>query len=303
MDGSSRNTIVDTRLTWPNGITLDLILQRIFWVDAHEDVLESAKFDGTDRRLIMSGSSSLRHPFSVTTFEDYVYYSDWTLKAVYRANRFTGGGSIKIYEEMNVNVNTVQVYHPLRQPDSENRCTGLEGCCSYLCVPVPTISGTISKVSCSCPGRNLSEPEDVATRTEMATETAYHDEEEPDASSTSQESTTATAKDNIEHAEEYASTTVEMTMGESTTTQIKSVASDEEGPGCNALAKAYEDCSGSILAAVLLTLSVTSVLTVLVTVAYSRFGSRGRHRRNFVNPIYPGASEDFILSSYETTEK
>lgn len=32
----------------------------------------------------------LRHPFSITTFEDVVYWTDWDREAVFKANKYTG---------------------------------------------------------------------------------------------------------------------------------------------------------------------------------------------------------------------
>lgn len=33
---------------------------------------------------------TLKHPFSITTFEDYVYWTDWDKEAVFKANKFNG---------------------------------------------------------------------------------------------------------------------------------------------------------------------------------------------------------------------
>lgn len=92
MDGSHRQTIISTNIKWPNGLTLDLVMNRIYWVDAKLNVLSSCNFDGTDRRVILYSSEFLRHPFSITTFEDYVYWTDWDKGAVFRANKFDGEG-------------------------------------------------------------------------------------------------------------------------------------------------------------------------------------------------------------------
>lgn len=39
---------------------------------------------------MLHSSETLRHPFSITTFEDWVYWTDWDKEAVFRANKFTG---------------------------------------------------------------------------------------------------------------------------------------------------------------------------------------------------------------------
>ena len=49
MDGTDRSTIVEDKITWPNGLTLDFINDRIYWADAREDYIEFASLDGTNR--------------------------------------------------------------------------------------------------------------------------------------------------------------------------------------------------------------------------------------------------------------
>lgn len=90
MDGSHRQTIVSTNVKWANGITLDLVQQRVYWVDAKLNIISSCNYDGSDRRVVLYSSEFLRHPFSVTTFEDWVYWTDWDKAAVFKANKFTG---------------------------------------------------------------------------------------------------------------------------------------------------------------------------------------------------------------------
>lgn len=49
MDGTNRSVIVEDKITWPNGLTLDFINDRIYWADAREDYIEFASLDGTKR--------------------------------------------------------------------------------------------------------------------------------------------------------------------------------------------------------------------------------------------------------------
>lgn len=95
MDGSHRQTIVETRLQWPNGISLDLVARRVFWVDAKLRLIESADLDGGNRRIVVSSERLLDHPFSVATFEDSVFWTDRGvhIRGVFSANKFTGDGA------------------------------------------------------------------------------------------------------------------------------------------------------------------------------------------------------------------
>lgn len=56
MDGQHRQVLLDEDLGWPTGLTLDYLNgNRIYWCDSKENIIESMKPDGTDRKIVMSG--------------------------------------------------------------------------------------------------------------------------------------------------------------------------------------------------------------------------------------------------------
>ncbi|XP_001359537.5 low-density lipoprotein receptor isoform X5 [Drosophila pseudoobscura] len=152
MDGSHRTTIISYDVKWPNGITLDLVRKRIYWVDGKLNVISSANYDGSQRRQILYSTEYLRHPFSITTFEDYIYWTDWDKQTVFKANKFTGEGVEPITAvHMLQNPMVIHVYHPYRQPDGINHCQSVNGHCSHLCLPAPRINERSPRISCACP--------------------------------------------------------------------------------------------------------------------------------------------------------
>lgn len=172
MDGSHRQTIVSYDIKWPNGLTLDLVKRRVYWVDAKLNIISSCDYNGRGRRIILSSPESLRHPFSITTFEDWIYWTDWDKSAVMKANKFTGDDVVPvtaiemvskqesltslvlIYFNVLLQIQhpmAVHVYHPYRQPDGENHCQAVNGHCSHLCLPAPKINARSPLISCACP--------------------------------------------------------------------------------------------------------------------------------------------------------
>ncbi|XP_021930761.1 low-density lipoprotein receptor-like isoform X5 [Zootermopsis nevadensis] len=152
MDGSHRQVIVPYEVKWPNGLTLDLVWKRVYWVDAKLNVISSCNYDGSQRRVILYSPDALQHPFSITTFEDWVYWTDWDTQAVYRANKFNGRDISPVTAtHMLQNPMVIHVYHPYRQPDGQNYCQAVNGHCSHLCLPAPQIDAQSPKVSCACP--------------------------------------------------------------------------------------------------------------------------------------------------------
>lgn len=153
MDGSpeTRSIIVSGQLGWPNGLTIDYTLQRIYWADARLKKIESSKYDGTDRRRI--ALIIPHHPFGLGVFENHLYYTDWFRfgKGVRQINKFTGGDKRKLLSVMWSNMD-IRVYHPLRQPQVTNPCGENNGNCSHLCLLA------VGGVTCRCPdGMNMSD--------------------------------------------------------------------------------------------------------------------------------------------------
>ncbi|XP_011556445.3 low-density lipoprotein receptor isoform X7 [Plutella xylostella] len=152
LDGSHRQTVVSYDVKWPNGLTLDLVRKRVYWVDAKMNTISSCDYDGSARRVVLYSTDVLRHPFSITTFEDSVYWTDWDKAAVYRANKFNGKNIEAITSTHTLqNPMVIHVYHPYRQPDGVNHCAAVNGHCSHLCLPAPRIGPHSPKVSCACP--------------------------------------------------------------------------------------------------------------------------------------------------------
>jgi hypothetical protein len=50
MDGSHRSAIVTESVRWPNGLTLDLVMEKIYWIDAKLNLVGSADLDGANSR-------------------------------------------------------------------------------------------------------------------------------------------------------------------------------------------------------------------------------------------------------------
>lgn len=96
MDGTNRQILVRGDIRWPKGLTLDLVSKRIYWVDAKLKTISSCNYDGSDRRVVLESSESLQHPYSVATFEDWVYWSDWENEAIFKANKLTGDNIQKL---------------------------------------------------------------------------------------------------------------------------------------------------------------------------------------------------------------
>ncbi len=111
MDGSDRQTLHNTSLTWPNALTLDIQTQVLYWADANLDRIESSNTDGTNRQLLTT--TGIFHPFAMTSFDGAVYWTDWQLDAilVWKLDNVT-----ILFDELPTEPMGIQVLSPDRQP-------------------------------------------------------------------------------------------------------------------------------------------------------------------------------------------
>ena len=50
-------------------------------------------------RVILYSPEKLKHPFSITLFEDWMYWTDWDRNAIFKANKFDGSKSDAVTSE------------------------------------------------------------------------------------------------------------------------------------------------------------------------------------------------------------
>ncbi|KAL0269017.1 UNVERIFIED_CONTAM: hypothetical protein PYX00_010764 [Menopon gallinae] len=132
MDGSNRKSIVTESVFWPNGLTLDYTVNRIYWADAKHHVIESATFEGADRKKVIT--KGLPHPFAITLFEDAIYWTDWHTKSIATANKETGMGYKVVHSGLHFPMD-IHSFHSQRQPNFTDHCGNDNGGCSHLCLP------------------------------------------------------------------------------------------------------------------------------------------------------------------------
>lgn len=93
LDGNQRDSIVTEDVHWPNGIELDKGNKRIFWLDARHDRVESADYDGNNRKLIfelrdLGPFNGALLPFGMTLIPPFLFFN--TQKGVHKLDAITG---------------------------------------------------------------------------------------------------------------------------------------------------------------------------------------------------------------------
>lgn len=66
MDGSGVTVLFKVPVVqWPNGLAIDFVANRLYWVDAQKDMIASCDLDGKDFKQVLFNSPHVKHPFSV----------------------------------------------------------------------------------------------------------------------------------------------------------------------------------------------------------------------------------------------
>ncbi|XP_041779439.1 low-density lipoprotein receptor-related protein 2 [Anopheles merus] len=164
MDGSNFTRILtwEDDIAWPNALTIDYFTDRIYWADAHLDYIAFADLEGRHRHVVLSGAR-VPHVFALSIFDDSLYWTDWNLKAILRANKFTGANYMVVRNTTHRPYD-VHISHPLRQIPFPNPCGTTNGGCSHLCLLAPPLESTYLNVEgyleegapsyrCACPNQ------------------------------------------------------------------------------------------------------------------------------------------------------
>ncbi|GBM25260.1 Low-density lipoprotein receptor-related protein 4 [Araneus ventricosus] len=158
MDGSFRQVIVSENIFLPTAVTVDPVLETIYWCDSVLGVLESTDFNGFRRRKIVD---QLHYPISMTVFEDYIYWSDRATNSLSRCDKFSGKDRVTLLTA-DTQINFLTIIHKAAQMQGENRCA--DSNCSHICFLTRT------SFVCKCDDRKLIE----TSNCELGSESSNH---------------------------------------------------------------------------------------------------------------------------------
>eukprot|EP00794_Sanderia_malayensis_P002951 gene2951-3401_t len=103
MDGTRRLTMISTGLSYPSGLAIDKVEERIYWSNLWRSQIESSHLDGSDRRVLYDHygytpyypidgiTGYFRRPRGLAVFRNRIFWTHWSSGAIYSADKRTGG--------------------------------------------------------------------------------------------------------------------------------------------------------------------------------------------------------------------
>uniref|UniRef100_A0A8U7NHW7 Nidogen 2 n=1 Tax=Corvus moneduloides TaxID=1196302 RepID=A0A8U7NHW7_CORMO len=109
VNGANRRVLVHTDIGLPNGLTFDPFSKLLCWADAGTKHLECTFPDGTGRRVIQS---NLNYPFSIISYANHFYHTDWRRDGVIAVNKETGSFTDEYLPEQRSHLYGITAVYP-----------------------------------------------------------------------------------------------------------------------------------------------------------------------------------------------
>ncbi|XP_025109713.1 low-density lipoprotein receptor-like isoform X3 [Pomacea canaliculata] len=288
MNGKNRKVLIENDITWPNGLTIDYVSSRLYWIDAKIHMIVSTDLDGKNRQVILRGHQHLGHPFAITVFEDYLYWSDWPSESVRRYNKFGRRENVTTIAQGLEYPMDIHVYHKYRQHNYTNRCGNNNGGCEQFCLP-----DTESKsYTCECMNGYYISPDNkkkcllegtVVTTIKPVTK-------KPQISSST---LTPNQPPNKQVTEESGMNTVTTSATSTASTTLPKAPAGEQQNATEDVPVPQQEGTGQVAIIVIAVVVLVAVVFIGVGIfVYRRHRKRNIKSMNFDNPVYRKTTTD-----------
>uniref|UniRef100_A0A672TTZ4 Nidogen 2 n=1 Tax=Strigops habroptila TaxID=2489341 RepID=A0A672TTZ4_STRHB len=109
VNGANRRVLVNKDIGLPNGLTFNPFSKLLCWADAGTKYLECTFPDGTGRRVIQN---NLNYPFSITSYADHFYHTDWRRDGVIAIDKETGSFTDEYLPEQRSHLYGITAVYP-----------------------------------------------------------------------------------------------------------------------------------------------------------------------------------------------
>ncbi|AWP02987.1 hypothetical protein SMAX5B_014046 [Scophthalmus maximus] len=145
LTGSNVLVIIGTDIRTPNGLAIDHRAEKLYFSDATLDKIERCEYDGSRRYVVLKNEPV--HPFGLSVYGDYIFWTDWVRRAVLRADKYTGGDMKVLRADIPQQPMGIVAVAKDTNSCEFSMCRVNNGGCQDLCLL--TSEG---RVNCSCRG-------------------------------------------------------------------------------------------------------------------------------------------------------
>ncbi|KTF76011.1 hypothetical protein cypCar_00045817, partial [Cyprinus carpio] len=179
-DPAHHSTVIDSRISRPEGLAVDWVHGNIYWTDGELRTVSVATADGSKRKTLVSEGLQNPRAIVVDPQRSFMFWTDWGEAAriersglngadrtalekvfwtdvsnngIWSASRVTGRDVAAVAEHLQW-AEDIVLYHSLRQPSGRDWCRDaavLNGGCEFLCLPAPQTNTHSPKYTCACP--------------------------------------------------------------------------------------------------------------------------------------------------------
>lgn len=93
--------------------------------------IERSTLTGENRQVILHG---VRFPYALTVYQQDMFWTDWTEKSVFRAQKNDGSGFTVLAKDLQYQPYDIHIYSPSKQESCSSFCLQFNGGCSHTCV-------------------------------------------------------------------------------------------------------------------------------------------------------------------------
>ena len=91
MDGTTHTILHNSGLISPVSLALDRATQTLYWIDSKLDRLERSSVDGSNRRILITTSSSLDNTLGMALFQNTIFWTERVRMGLHSTSKLSPG--------------------------------------------------------------------------------------------------------------------------------------------------------------------------------------------------------------------
>lgn len=150
MDGTNALSLLNDKVFYPNDLTLDVAMKKIYFLDHYFDFIQQCDYDGSGRQFLHKLPLMKFH--RIAFFENMFYGAVNKNLSVVQVSKTATMFKKVLAENLEANPKMVKIFHQQAQPVSgRSRVCSENNKCEHLCVPVAeSTDGSASRVIERC---------------------------------------------------------------------------------------------------------------------------------------------------------